>query len=153
MVQIECLHTVFPTKMLYRHDMMCRQMHRPTNISKAPGRTLFCHNAKFWYFHRSWFLIFLELHHSGTGVSSSAWSPSSTESGLVGPVDPGSTSLCCFDGDLGMPSSQLLVGRSTGNTSSACGTGVGSLLLPTPHRIFTFFLFQVMADGQQVISV
>ena len=135
MVGIKCFYTVFPMKMLYMHDMMCRQMHRPTHISKTLGRMLFCHKAKLWYLHGSWFLIFLELHLSEVGTSSSAWSSSSVESGLVNPFGPGLASLQCFDGEPGMPSSQLLVGQLTGNTSSASGTGVGSLLL-SPSTAF-----------------
>ena len=57
------------------------------------------------------------------------------ESGLVNLVKAGSTGSCCFDGDLCMPSSQLLVSQLTGNASSTCGTGVG-LLLPLPPQHF-----------------
>ena len=74
-------------------------------------------------------LHFSWAHLSGADASLSAWSPSSPESGLVNLVGPGLTALHCFDGELGMPSSQLSVGWSTSKTSSACGTGVGLLLL------------------------
>ena len=87
------------------HDMMYRQMHRPTHQSKVPGRVSFCNTAKFQYLNGSWFLIFLELHLSGAGASSLAWSPSSMESVLGNPVSSGSTSSHCFDGKQGMLSS------------------------------------------------
>ena len=99
------LHTVLPMKTVYRHNMMCRQMHRLTHISKVQGRMSFHHTAKFQYFNGSWFLIFLELHLSGVGMSSSAWIPSSMESGLINAISLGLTGSCCFDGELGMPSS------------------------------------------------
>ena len=137
--QIKCLHTVSPMKMLYRHGMIWRQMHRPSHISKALGRMLFCCNAKFQHLHGSWFLIVLELCLSATGMSSSTWSPSSVESGLVDLVNPWSTSSCCFDGELGMPSSWLSVRKLTGNASSTCSTGVDSLLPPPQH----FYLLPV----------
>ena len=137
MVQVEYLHTVFPTKTVYRHDTMCRQMQRPTHISKVQGRMSFCHTAKFQYPSGSWFLIFLELCLSGEGTSSSlAWSPSSLESGLVDPVGPGLTSLYCFEGEVGMPSGWLLARQLTGNTSPAHDTGVG-LLLSSPSTVFS----------------
>ena len=61
-------------------------------------------------------------------------------SGLVNPVDSRLTCLHCFYGELGMPSSQHLVGWLTGSASTnSC------------HGTFTFFLFQFMADGQWVI--
>ena len=115
---------------------MCRQMHKPSHISMAQGRISFCNAAKFWYLNGSWFLIFLELCLSGAGMSSSAWNPSSMESGLVYPFFPGPTSLHCFDSELGMPSSQLSAGQLTSNASSACGTGVGSLI-PSPSIAFS----------------
>ena len=135
-------------KMVYRHDMMCRQMHKATNILRALGRMLFCHNAKFWYLHGSWFLIFLEPHLNAAGTSASACSPSSMESWLVDPVSPGLTSLHSFDSDLGMPSSQLLVSWLTGNASSTCGTMVG-LLLHLPDSIFTFFCSKLWQMGNR----
>ena len=64
-----------------------------------------------------------------------------------------STGLSCFDGELGMPSGQHLVGWWTSNAPSTCGTGVGSLPPHLPTAFSTFFLFQDTADGQQVISV
>ena len=88
-----------PHKTAYRHMMMCRQMHWPTQILKAPGRILFHHTAKFQYLHGGWFLIFLGLCLSGTCVSLLAWSPSSVESGLVNLVRSGLTGLCCFDSE------------------------------------------------------
>ena len=97
MVSVECLHTGLPIEIVYRHIMMCRQMHRPTHILKAPGRKSFYHTVKFWYLHGGWFLVFFRLHLSRTGPLSLTWSPSSVESGLVDPVSSGSTSLHCFD--------------------------------------------------------
>ena len=86
---------------------------------------------KFWYINGSWFLIFLELCLSEAGTPSSAWIPTSVESGLVNLVGLQSFGSHCFDDELGMPSGQHLVSQSTSNVSSACGTGVG-LLLPSP---------------------
>ena len=80
------LHSI-PHENAVRHDMMWRQMHRSTYISKALGRMLFCHNVKFQYLLASWFLMVLKVHLSGTGVSLSAWRPSSLGSGLVDPVN------------------------------------------------------------------
>ena len=121
--------------MLYRHNMMSRQMHRWSHMTKASERMLFCHNAKFQYLHGSWFLVVLKLHLSGTGMSSSAWSHSSVVSGLVDPVDPQSTGLHWFGVELGMPSGWLSFSQSTCNASSACDTGFGSLL-PPPQQHF-----------------
>ena len=47
MVQVECLHTVLIPKALYRPTMRCRQMCRPSHISKALGGVFFCYGAKF----------------------------------------------------------------------------------------------------------
>ena len=51
-------------------------------------------------------------------------------------VDPGLTGLCCFDCELGMPSSQLSVRQLTGNASFMCGTSGGLLLGQTPSTEF-----------------
>ena len=65
-------HIVHLTKTVFRHDMMCRHMHRWIHISKVKGRVSFCHAAKFWYLNGSWFLIFRQLCLSGAGTSSLA---------------------------------------------------------------------------------
>ena len=96
MPEIICVWQTFDvrlTKTVYKHERMCRQMHRATQRCKALGRVSFCHAAKFWYLHESWFLVFLVLWLSGAGASLLAWCPSSTESGLVDLVGSGSTSL------------------------------------------------------------
>ena len=72
---------------------------QPTNLRYLWGVS-FCHAAKFWYLNGGWFLIFLEHCLSGAGTLSLAWSPSSTESGLVNQVGSGLISLCCFDGEV-----------------------------------------------------
>ena len=87
------------------HTKMCRQMPSPTHILKETGRLLFHHTAKFWYLHGSWFLIFLGMHLSGTGILPLVWSPSSVESGMIDPVGSGLTSLHCFDSEQGVSSS------------------------------------------------
>ena len=110
---------------------------------------LFCHNARFWYLHGSWFLIVLEFCLSETDMSSSAWSPSLAESWLVNPVDPGSTGSCCFDAELGMPSSQLSVSWLTGNASSTCGTGVGLLLPLLPTAFLPSSCFRLLLIGNR----
>ena len=104
------LHIVFPMKKLYRHDIMWRQMHRPIQISKAPGEMLFCHNAKFHYLHGGQCLIVLNLHLSRTGIF--------TLEPFIHGILAQSTSSCCFDGGLVMPSIWCLVGKSTHNASS-----------------------------------
>ena len=135
MVWVECFNTVLVTKAVNRHDKMCKQMHRSTHKSKVPGRVSFCHGAKFQYLNRSWFLIFLELCLREAGSSLLAWSPSSTESGLVNPVNSGSTSLHCSDGEWGVSSSWLSVRPLASNASSSCDAGVVSLL-PSPFTAF-----------------
>ena len=73
-VQIECLHTVLPTRTVYRHNRIWRQMHMPTHMLKVQGRVSFYYAAKFWYLNGSWFLILLELslveqvHHLQLGA-------------------------------------------------------------------------------------
>ena len=74
---------------------MHRQMHRSTHQSKVPGGVSFCHTAKFCYLNGSWFLLFLEFCHSGTGVVSSALSPSFMGSELVDLVESGLFSSHC----------------------------------------------------------
>ena len=97
------------------------------------------HSAKFWYLHRSWFLIVLELHLSETGMVFIASSPSFVRSGLVdlvNPVNSGLTSLHYFGTELGMPSSQPSVRQLAGNALSTCGTGGGSSIGPNPSTEF-----------------
>ena len=86
-------------KTVCRHDKMYRQLHMPTHKSKVLGGVSFCHAATFWYLSGSWFLIFLELCHSGAGASSLAQSPSSTESGLVNLLVSGLT-VCHYFGSV-----------------------------------------------------
>ena len=145
MAWIECLYTGFPMKMLYRHDMMWKQIHRPTQISKALGKMLFCHNAKFQYLYGSWFLIVLELHLSGTGMSSSACSPSSTESGLV---DPGLTSSYWFDAEVGMlPVNFWLASWPVMHPPHVALEWVHYYHLP--HSIFIFFHSRLLLMGNR----
>ena len=101
---------VFPMKMVCMHEMMRRQMHRPTQILKAPGRMLLSHNEKFCYLYGSWILIVLKLLLSVTGVSLSAQSPLSVGLMLVDPVNPESNGLHCFEGELDMLSCWPLSG-------------------------------------------
>ena len=146
--------TVFPMKTMCTHEMMWRQMHRPTQILKAPGMMSFCCNAKFWYIHRNWFLIVLQLHLGGTGASLSAWSPPSVGSILVNPVDPRSNGLCCFEGKLSMPSGKPSV--RTLDQQCIILMWYWSWFITwsiSSYRVFTFLLFQIVVDGQQVISV
>ena len=135
-IWIECSHTVFPMRTMCTHEMMWRQMHRPTQILNTLGRMSFCCNAKFQYLHGGWFLIVLELHLGGTGASLSTWSPPS-----MGPCWLTQLTwvrwFMLFDGELGMPSVQLLVRWSTNNASFMCGTGIGSSLDPSPFTEFS----------------
>ena len=149
-VWIRCSNTVFPMKTMCTHEMMWRQMHRPTQISKALGRISFCCNVKFWYLHGGWFLFDLKLYLGGTGASLSAWSLPSVGSMLVSPINPKLNGTCCFDGELGMPSSWLSVGWSTGNVSFLCGTGVSSSLDPSPPTEFSpYFCSRLLLVGNR----
>ena len=60
MVQIKCVYTIFPMKMVYRHDIKWRQIHRPTHASGMLSRL---------FFHGNWFHIAHVLHLSGAGWS------------------------------------------------------------------------------------
>ena len=80
--------------------------------------------------------FFFELHISGAGTSLLAWSPSSTESGLVNPVSSWLTSSCCFGCKKGVLFSQLSVGELAANASSSFDTRVDSL----PQASCTAFL-------------
>ena len=99
MVQVECLHTALFPKALYRPTMRCRQVCRPSHISKALGGVLFHCSMKFQYLHGSWFLVHAP-HLSEAGWSWPAWDPSFTGSGVANPVVSGLTSFCCFDSKL-----------------------------------------------------
>ena len=123
------LFSLYLLKTVCRHDKMYNHMHRPPDQSKILGWVPFCHAAKFQYLNGSWFLIFLEIHHSRAGASLLPWSPSSTESRMVNPVSSRPTSSCCFDSEQGMLSGQLSVGQLAGNASFFCDTRVDSLPL------------------------
>ena len=57
MVQVECLQTLLFPKVLYRPTMRCRQVCRPSHISKTLGGVLFCCSTNFWYLHGSCSLL------------------------------------------------------------------------------------------------
>ena len=73
MEQVKCVYTILPMKTVYRHDIKCRQIYRPTNTSQMPGRLVSASNAKFWYLHGSWFQVVCVPHLSGTCWSRLPW--------------------------------------------------------------------------------
>ena len=87
MVQVECLHTVLFPRALYRPTMKCRQVCRPSYISKALREVLFCCSVKFWYLQESWFLVVCALHLSAADWSWPAWNQSFAWFGVADPVD------------------------------------------------------------------
>ena len=56
-------------KMVYKHDIKWRQMHRPTQASRMLGRLVSANSVKFWYHHGGWFHVVCVLHLSGAGWS------------------------------------------------------------------------------------
>ena len=73
MEQVKCVYTIFPMKMVHRHDMKWRQIHRPIHTSQMPGGLVSANNAKFWYLHGSWFWVACVPCLSGAGWSGLPW--------------------------------------------------------------------------------
>ena len=109
MLQISVFYIVFPQKMVYRQNMICRQTHRPTHASQMPVRPVFTNKPKFWYFHGSWFLVVQVPCLSRAGQSGLPW-------GVLPAVL-----------DVTFPD-----GLAPAGTSSTDGAGVREMWFPTP---------------------
>ena len=73
MVQVKCVYTILPMKMVYRHDIKWRQMHRPTHTSRMLGMLVSANSAKLQYLHGNWFNVACVPHLSGAGWSGLPW--------------------------------------------------------------------------------
>ena len=56
-------------KMVYKHDIRGRQMHRPTQASRILGGLISADSKKLWYHHGSWFHIVHVSCLTGAGWS------------------------------------------------------------------------------------
>ena len=73
MEQVKCVYTILPRKIVYRHDIKCRQIHRPMHASQMLGGLGSSSNAKFWYLHGSQFWVVCVPHLSEAGWSGPPW--------------------------------------------------------------------------------
>ena len=144
-VQIKCSHTVFPTNTICMHEMMWRQMHKPTQILKAPWRMSFYCDTIFWYLHGcgsslfSSFASVEQVHPCQLGALH-LWDPCWLTQSTLGQMVHAAVMVIFQSSFCEMANWQHIILMwywSWFITASI-----------SPNRVFTFLLFQIVVDGQ-----